>query len=87
MQIILQNVLASLDGSMLNSLARDIPKEFKNTKVTVGSSLAQLDVWNSVLRKPCALGIGSSAIICKIFLSKFSTLPKPEYSYNLKLHR
>jgi len=43
MQIILQNVLASLDGSTLNSLAKDVSKEFKYTKVTVRSSLTQLD--------------------------------------------
>jgi archaemetzincin len=37
-------VLANLDCSTLNSLAKDISKEFKNIKVTVSSSLTQPDV-------------------------------------------
>jgi archaemetzincin len=41
MQIILQPVLAALDYSTLQSLADDVSKEFKNTKVTVGSSHTQ----------------------------------------------
>jgi predicted Zn-dependent protease len=41
MQIILQPVLAALDYSTLQSLANDVSKEFKNTKVTVGSSYTQ----------------------------------------------
>jgi archaemetzincin len=43
MQIILQPVLTALDYSTLQSLANDLSKEFKNTKVTVGSSLIQSD--------------------------------------------
>jgi archaemetzincin len=43
MQIILQPVLTALDYSTLQSLANDVSKEFKNTKVTVGSSLTQSD--------------------------------------------
>ncbi len=39
MQIILQPVLVALDYSTLQSLANDVSKEFKNTKVAVGSSL------------------------------------------------
>jgi archaemetzincin len=43
MQIILQPVLETLDYSTLQSLANDVSKEFKNTRVTVGSSLNQSD--------------------------------------------
>ena len=43
MEIILQPVLAALDYSTMQSLANDVSKEFKNTKVTVGSSLTQSD--------------------------------------------
>jgi archaemetzincin len=38
MRIILYPMLTTLDQSTLNSLAKDISKEFKNTKVTVDSS-------------------------------------------------
>ena len=43
MEIILQPVLAALDYRSMLSLANDVSKEFKNTKVTVGSSLTQSD--------------------------------------------
>ena len=43
MEIILQPVLAALDYRTMLSLANDVSKEFKNTKVTVGSSLTQSD--------------------------------------------
>ena len=43
MEIILQSVLAAIDYSTMQSLANDVSKEFKNTKVTVGSSLTQSD--------------------------------------------
>jgi hypothetical protein len=43
MEIILQSVLAALDYSTMQLLANDVSKEFKNTKVTVGSSLTQSD--------------------------------------------
>jgi archaemetzincin len=44
MQIILQPVLEDLDYGTLQSLATDVSKEFKNTRVTVGSSLTQTEV-------------------------------------------
>lgn len=43
MQIILQRVLAALDYSTLQALANEVSKEFKNTKVSVGSSHTQSD--------------------------------------------
>lgn len=43
MRIILYPILATLDYRTLNSLAKDISKEFENTKVTVGSSRTQFD--------------------------------------------
>jgi archaemetzincin len=44
MRIILYPVLSTLDYGTLYSLAKDISKEFKNTRVTVGSSHTQFDV-------------------------------------------
>ena len=44
MRIILYPVLSNLDYGTLYSLAKDISKEFKNTRVTVGSSHTQFDV-------------------------------------------
>lgn len=43
MRIILYPTLTTLDYSTLDSLARDISKEFKNTTVTVDSPCTQLD--------------------------------------------
>ena len=43
MEIILQPVLAALDYSTMQSLANDVSKEFKNTKVIVDFSLTQSD--------------------------------------------
>ena len=43
MRIILYPVLATLDYGTLNSLAKDISKEFKNTKVTDDASRTQFD--------------------------------------------
>jgi hypothetical protein len=37
-------MLTNLDYGTLNSLAKDISKEFKNTRVTVGTSHTQFDV-------------------------------------------
>ena len=53
MEIILQPVLATLDYGTMQSLANDVSKEFKNTKVIVDFSLTQSDFdrnrnqWNS----------------------------------------
>ena len=43
MRIILYPMLTTLDYGTLNSLAKDISREFKNSKVTVGSSHTQFD--------------------------------------------